>query len=34
MAGAWGEDHTWYGLSLKHLMSAFPDLLDADEPKA
>jgi len=34
MAGTWGEEHTWYGLSLKHLMSAFPDLLDVDEPKA
>ena len=34
MAGAWGDEHTWYGLSLNHLRSAFPDLLDADEPAA
>ena len=34
MAGTWGDDHTWYGLSLKHLKSAFPNLLDADDSGA
>jgi len=34
MAPTWGDEHTWYGLSLKHLKSAFPNLLDADEPAA
>jgi hypothetical protein len=34
MAGAWGDEHTWYGLSLRHLKIAFPDLLDADGPAA
>lgn len=34
MAGTWGEEHTWYGLSLRHLTSAFPELLDAADPNA
>lgn len=27
MAASWGEEHTWYGLSLRHLKTAFPELL-------
>jgi hypothetical protein len=27
MAATWGETHTWYGLSLKHLKETFPELL-------
>ena len=27
MAGTWGEEHTWFGLSLKHLKRSFPELL-------
>jgi hypothetical protein len=28
MATTWGETHTWYGLSLRHLKGKFPELLD------
>jgi hypothetical protein len=27
MAQSWGEEHTWYGLSLRHLKTSFPELL-------
>jgi hypothetical protein len=27
MATTWGETHTWYGLSLRHLKETFPELL-------
>ena len=27
MAETWGDAHTWYGLSLRHLKSSFPELL-------